>query len=596
MDKIWVSLSEKMCETFFCRPQPHIAMMHYCFIRDRIVISPKSAIFCTAAALLMIVSHSAYAEPGRERNHENATATHSEQKAEAEAEAENGLENARRSHNSKQLTATIDQERSKISSENAFAASDEATAELSQKDLPRSIEDQRQSVGESAPEEKETNGQVSRSMPVARDAATQAGDEVETRQSSTADGASEANGARNASREVIGETATARSQSEPSSIVAKETLANIGSDTRNHAATDTDHAERKLRISSWGGAYGQAQSQAIFKSIESQLGVKLERIAAAPAEQDNGAFDIVEVDQETLLNGCKTGTYSPIQPIDLPRGADGEGGAQDFIEGGLTKCGVGSFAWSSLVLVDLTKFEKSKPKTLADVFNTKRFRGKRAIPRRAENLLEALAMAAGTPRNEVYATLTDEARLDDLFKRLEQLLPHIVWVDDPIDAIAQLESGAAAFAFAYSGRAFRKTIAGGVTALWDGHIFDYGSWAISAEAKDKSMAKDFIALATSAPMLARQARLWPYGPMRKSAAAMVGRHALLDIELASFMPTSQIRLRAGLRRDPQFWSDNTKHLNLRLTQLLEGYPLGLRPPPPLRRPAPPSSEEDASDN
>ena len=79
--------------------------------------------------------------------------------------------------------------------------------------------------------------------------------------------------------------------------------------------------------------------------------------------------------------------------------------------------------------------------------------------------------------------------------------------------------------------------------------------------------------------------------MRKSAAAMVGRHSLLDVELAPFMPTSDIRLDAGLRRDGQFWTENAGRFNDRLAALLEGYPKGIRVPPPNRRPEPPPRQD-----
>ena len=150
-----------------------------------------------------------------------------------------------------------------------------------------------------------------------------------------------------------------------------------------------------------------------------------------------------------------------------------------------------------------------------------------------------------------------------------------------------LERGKARFALAYSGRAFRKTIAGRLSAIWYGHIYDQGSWVISASARDQELAKSFIALATSPRMLAAQARIWPYGPMRKSAAAMAGRHSLLDVELSRFMPTSEARLRAGLRRNAEFWLENSARMNDRLATLMEGFPIGIRIAAPLRRPEPP---------
>lgn len=357
-------------------------------------------------------------------------------------------------------------------------------------------------------------------------------------------------------------------------------------------AIESDTAGQALRISTWGGAYGQAQERALLAPIRDELGVKIDQRTRTTGLSDANEADILEVDQVSLFQGCRSGAFAPLGQIDLAPAVDGEPTADDFVDGGISKCGVASFAWSSLVLVDLSAFKKRKPDSLADVFDTKRFRGKRAFPKQAERLLEMLVMANGVAIEDVYSALNDRKTVDDAFARLEKLLPSIVWVSSANQAVQELESGRVRFALGYSGRAFRKTVAGNLSAIWDKHIYDYGSWVISAKARDKELARKFIVLATAPKHLAAQARLWPYGPMRKSAAAQVGRHDLLDIELAPFMPTSVQRLSNGLRRNGQFWSENASRLNDRLAALLEGYPKGIRVPPPQRAPEPPPRQDE----
>ena len=79
--------------------------------------------------------------------------------------------------------------------------------------------------------------------------------------------------------------------------------------------------------------------------------------------------------------------------------------------------------------------------------------------------------------------------------------------------------------------------------------------------------------------------------MRKSAAASVGRHATLGIELAPFMPTSELRLSQGIRRDAEFWQKHGERLKDRLAALLEGFPKGVRSPPPTRKPEAPAESQ-----
>lgn len=362
---------------------------------------------------------------------------------------------------------------------------------------------------------------------------------------------------------------------------------------RDEAAQTEDEERRVLRIASWGGAYGQAQTRAIVEPLQTELKIRIERMTLRDGDVPAKTADLVEIGQRALRDGCQAGTLMRIAPIDLASSVDGAAAAEDFIAGGLSECGVGSFAWSALMLVDLAAFKTRKPRRLGDVFNVKRFPGKRAFVKRPENLLEMIAMANGTPAAEVYDALGERKRLDEIFVRLGKLLPHVVWVESAQAGLAKLDSGEVKFAMTYSGRAFRKTIAGNLSAIWDGHIYDHVSWAIPADARNAALAKDFVVLATSPKLLAAQARLWPYGPMRKSAAALVGRHAHLDVELAPFMPTSSRRLTTGLRKDAQFWAANRDALRDRLAALLQGFPKGVRVPPPSRRPDPPPIETDS---
>ncbi len=341
----------------------------------------------------------------------------------------------------------------------------------------------------------------------------------------------------------------------------------------------------KLRIATWGGAYGAAQQRAILDPVAKQLRVKIE---SSPANGAARQADLYEVSQGDLIKGCKNGSFAKISTITLKPGLQGESAATDFLSGSLSDCGVASFAWSSLFVIDRDRFKKGAPRTLSDVVNTREFPGKRAFIRRAENLFELLAVANGAPVDGVYQALRDRKQLDKVIASLNRMLPDIVWVDGPRAAMAKLSAGDVKIAMTYSGRAFRTIVVGNVAPVWDAHVYHFSSWALSATARAPQLGKTFIALATSPEYLAAQSRLWPYGPMRKSAVAMVGSHQLLGTDLAPFLPTSAQHLPRGVRHDAEFWAANSAKLNDRITALLEGLPLGIRVPPPGRKPEPPA--------
>ena len=359
------------------------------------------------------------------------------------------------------------------------------------------------------------------------------------------------------------------------------------------AAAQSTVEKKNLRVASWGGAYGQAQLRAIIQPAKQSLAIDIQRVELNDSRPVDQTADVLELRQAALLQGCEKGELLRREEITLAPSKDGASPETDYLAGGLSDCGVASFAWSSLILFDRSKFKKQKPNKLSDVFDVKRFKGKRAFLRKPENLIEILALATlkGVSPQTIYSELSERENRDKVYARLEAFLPHIVWVDSPSEALAKLESGEVRFAAGFSGRAFRKTIAGSFSAIWDGHVYDYLSWAISSKTNDKETAKKFVELATAPAHLVDQAKQWPYGPMRKSAAASVGRHATLGIELAPFMPTSELRLSQGIRHDSEFWQKHGERLNDRLAALLEGFPSGVRIPPPTRKPEVPTETQ-----
>ena len=103
----------------------------------------------------------------------------------------------------------------------------------------------------------------------------------------------------------------------------------------------------------------------------------------------------------------------------------------------------------------------------------------------------------------------------------------------------------------YSGRIFRAAVGDRqrLGMIWDGQIYDLDLWAIPKGAKNKDGAKRFIAFATDPARLAAQAQLIAYGPMRKSALELVGKHPVIDVEMKDFLPTAPDNFKKALQFD-----------------------------------------------
>ena len=371
-------------------------------------------------------------------------------------------------------------------------------------------------------------------------------------------------------------------------------------DDAETSAKDASVAEEPVKsqivVRSWAGAYGQAQDQAIIKPLARDLGFEIERQTHAGAAERFEAVDVAELDQLSLRAACRAGQLVKMSALMTTEELDREfsvRGGSDFVAGSVSDCGVPTFAWSSMLIANgeamkkLAKRRYRPANRLAHLLDVKRYPGKRALIRSPKRLLEMMLMGSGVGRDEVYEQLATRQGRDAAFRALDQLSKHILWVDGPREALIALDRGDVTIAMTYSGRAFRRLIASRLRPIWDGHVIDFASWAVPSSSQNRDMAKRFILAATSAESLAAQARLWPYGPMRRSALPLARRHDLLDTDLEAFMPTSELRLAQGLILDAAFWDEHGEALQVRFQDWLDGVPLGIRVPPPVKAPPPP---------
>lgn len=360
----------------------------------------------------------------------------------------------------------------------------------------------------------------------------------------------------------------------------------------------------RIVVLSWAGAYGQAQNQAIIEPLARDLELEIER-----RTHGNGAAsadaDVMEHDQSSLIAACAAGQLVEMRSLLTPAERNGfattdAGG--DFLANSVSDCGVPTFAWSSMLIANgeamkrLAKRRYRAPTGLASLLDVKRYPGRRALIRSPKRLLEMMLMGTGVDREDVYNVLATRQGQDAAFETLDKLSKHVLWVDGPREALLALDQEDVTIAMTFSGRAFRRLIASRLQPIWEGHVIDFASWAVPKTSTNREKAKRFILAATRADRLAAQARIWPYGPMRRSALLLAQRHALLDADLNKFMPTSDLRLGQGLVFNAAFWATHGRALQTRFDDWLAGVPLGIRVPVPVKAPPAPMPPLPKLDN
>jgi putative spermidine/putrescine transport system substrate-binding protein len=331
-------------------------------------------------------------------------------------------------------------------------------------------------------------------------------------------------------------------------------------------AGDAKQSDATLSVATWGGAYGQSQEIVYFEPFTQKTGIKIKTetydgTLAAIKDKITGSsspFDVVDLSLGALEALCRGGQLETLESSMLDSGPGGQSVTDDFISGGITSCGIASVAWSTAIAFDRQAFTKAQPSKIADLLDTQHFPGKRALPNSPRHTLELALLADGVDPNDVYRQLGTPEGADRAFKALDKIKAQILWWDKAEDALALLMQRKAAMTAGYSGRIFRAAVGARqrVDVLWDGQIYDLDLWAIPKGAANKDDAKRFIAFATEPAQMAAQAELIAYGPMRKSAIALVGKHPSVGIEMKSYLPTAPDNFRKALRFDEVWWDEH----------------------------------------
>ncbi len=343
-------------------------------------------------------------------------------------------------------------------------------------------------------------------------------------------------------------------------------------------ASNVAWAAESLTVISWGGAYTRSQVKAYHEPFYKKTGIKINSedynggIAQIKAQVDTGniKWDVVDLEPGDVVRACDEGLLVEIDPATLPAAPDGTPASKDFLEGALFPCGVSSIVWSTVYAYDSTKFPGTKPSTIADFFDTKKFPGKRGLRKTPIVNLEWALMADGVPNDKVYATLGTEAGVDRAFKKLATIKDSVVWWEAGAQPPQMLADGEVAMASAYNGRLFNAIVKEKkpFVIVWDGQLLAFDTYAIVKGTPNLDAAMEFLKFSTDSQRLADQARWIAYGPARKSSIALISTHAETGDPMMPHMPTTPEHLKTALNNNVDFWSDNQDELQERFATWL----------------------------
>ena len=331
-------------------------------------------------------------------------------------------------------------------------------------------------------------------------------------------------------------------------------------------------ANADITVMSWGGAYGEAQTEAFVKPFAASTGkatVMVDSDNPAPAikamvEAGNVTVDVASVEYADAIRLCDEGVLEPIDAASLPAGADGTPAADDFLAGAVTECGVSTDIWANVFAYDTTKVPEG-PKTVADFFDLEKFPGKRGLRKGAKAVLELALMGDGVPAAEVYSVLSTPEGVDRAFAKLDTIKPEVVWWEAGAQAPQLLADGEVAMTTAYNGRIFAAALneSKPFQIVWDGQIYENEMFVVPKGAPNMADAMEFVKFATSTEGLRASAQQISYGPARKSAMKEELIFKDGKTVMAPHLPTAPENMTNALESSSDFWVDHDAELNER---------------------------------
>lgn len=321
-------------------------------------------------------------------------------------------------------------------------------------------------------------------------------------------------------------------------------------------------AAQDLTVTSFGGAYQDAQREVYFEPFKEATGINLVEdvwnggVGAIRAKVEGGGqeWDVVQVEAEELVIGCEEGLYELID-------WDALGGEDQFIDAAVHECGVGTIVWSTALAYDGDQITEDPPQSWADFWDTEKYPGKRGLRRHPKYTLEAALMADGVPTDQVYEVLRTEEGVERAFAKLDEIKDDIIWWEAGAQAPQLLATGEVVMTNAWNGRISSANEEEGrnFKIVWPQSIYAVDSWVILANSPHKEAAVEFIKFASQPERQSELPKTIAYGVTHKDAAAQI------DKEILANLPTAPENLESALELDTEFWVENVEPLMERFT-------------------------------
>ncbi|MGU7775950.1 ABC transporter substrate-binding protein [Burkholderia sp. MR1-5-21] len=297
-------------------------------------------------------------------------------------------------------------------------------------------------------------------------------------------------------------------------------------------------------FTSWGGTTQSAQQKNWAQGFTASTGANVVMDGPtdygklkAMVESGNVSWDVVDVEGDFAYAAQKAGLVEPIDFSVVKK---------DSLDPRfVSPAAVGSFYYSFVLGYNKGKFKGAQPTSWNDLFDTKRFPGKRTLYKwSAPGVLEIALLADGVAPDKLYPLDLDRA-----FRKLDTIKSDIVWWGGGAQSQQLLASGEAPIGMFWNGRLHALEQSGVPVGIsWNQNLTAADMLVVPKGAKHKAEAMKFLAAATSPEAQAKFAAETGYAPINVKSAA------LMPAAIAKNLPDQHTATQINL--DMKYWADN----------------------------------------
>jgi putative spermidine/putrescine transport system substrate-binding protein len=307
-------------------------------------------------------------------------------------------------------------------------------------------------------------------------------------------------------------------------------------------------------FASWGGAYQEAEKASYCEPFEKATGAKVVQdgpmnVAKFRAMAASGTpdWDVVDVTGAFLEVAIKDGLLEKIDTRLVNVGRIDPRFVSDH--------GVGCIVWSYNLGFSTTAFPNGAPRVWADLFDLRKFPGKRTLLDQPVASLEVALLADGVAPDKLYPLDVERA-----FRKLEAIKKQTVFWSTNSQSQQLFVDREVVAGIILNGRVYDAAQKGAKIALsWEQNIQAVDYLVVPKGSRNRDAAMRLIDTMTVAENQTRVANMIAYSPT--NLAGLKG----IDPKIEPWLCTTPDNLKKGLVINQAYWRDNLAGLTERWT-------------------------------